>query len=144
MKKMALVFFLFAAACQPRIDIDLKQFGDRAYMSRVLVFRLDGTEEQLAEYKRTGQLTPAIKQVFIDQGTTIDSAGAKAVSKLPAGTNLKNVGIAFNHSAQKIEPLNGAPAAGHLADFSAGPYKYRLFSADGTTRDWTVSFTIAP
>jgi len=140
MKYIFIVCLLFTGCIKPRIDLDLRQFGDHAYMSRVEIFRLDTTEEQLQEYHETGELTPSVKEVFVDRGTVIDSSAATAVCTVAPNTDLTNVGIAFISTAQKIEPLGGAPVPGHLSDFSkGGPYVYRLTSADGTKRDWTVT-----
>lgn len=140
MKYIFILCLLFTGCLKPRIHLDLTQFGDHAYMSRVEIFRLDTTEEQLEEYHENGELTPAIKRVFVDLGTVIDSTAATAVCTVAPNTDLTNVAIAFITTAQKVEPLEGAPVPGHLSNFSkGGPYVYRLFSADGTKRDWTVT-----
>lgn len=130
---------IVAVACEPRIDLDLGQFGDRAFINRVIVFELEGDEHELQEFAETGVLTPGIRRNVIDLATSIDSIAATAISTVPTDTDLTNVAIGFLHEADRIEPLDGAPRAGFLADFSNSPYRYRLFSADGTIRDWAVT-----
>lgn len=141
MNKILIICALLMVACtKPRVNVDIAQFGDNAYVTRVRVFKLTGTQEKLEEYYRTGVLTPAIQQVFVDNATVVDNNAATAVTTVPAATDMTNVGIVFNHRAQKIEPVDGAPVAGHLADFSKATYKYRLISGDGTIRVWTLTF----
>lgn len=133
---------LLLLSCEPRIDLDVTQFGDHAYITNIQVFTLDEEEHELQEAYETGETTTGIRRNILSTTTTVDSLQATAVTSVPAGTDLTNVGIIFNHRAQRIEPLGSAPVAGFLDDFSSGPYQYRVHSTDGTERDWTVSFEI--
>lgn len=135
-----IVMAIFLLACDPRIDLDKGQFGDHAYLTNVQVFTITEEEHELQEYYTDEETTTGIRRSILTTTTSIDSLAATASIIVPSGTDLANVGIIFNHRAQKIEPIGSAPIAGFLDDFSAGPYQYRLFSADGTQRDWTVSF----
>lgn len=138
---MVVALVTIIASCGPRIDLDKSQWGDHAYLNDVQVFTFDEEEQELQEFYENGETTTAIRRNFVHVGkAAIDSTASTALVVVEAGTNLSNVGIIFFHRAEKIEPVGSAPAAGFLDDFSGGPYQYRLFSADGTQRDWTVSF----
>ncbi|MCF7567770.1 hypothetical protein L3X37_05245 [Sabulilitoribacter arenilitoris] len=130
-------------SCDPRVELDRGQFGDHAFIDRVRVFNHLVESHELQEFFETGELTDGIRRNLVDVSTVIDSTAATAVTTLLAGTDLSNVAIFFVHRAEKIEPIGNAPKAGLLNDFSSGPYQYKLISADGTVRDWTLSF-IAP
>lgn len=130
----------FLLSCGPRIDLDKGQFGDHAYLNNVQVFTITEEEHELQEYYTDEVTTTGIRRNILTTATTIDSLAATASIMVPSGTDLTNVGVIFNHRAEKIEPIGSAPTAGFLDDFSAGPYQYRLFSADGTQRDWSISF----
>ena len=138
---MVIAIIATIVSCGPRVDLDKSQWGDHAYINNVQVFTFDEQQQQLQEYYENEETTTAIRRNFVHIGNAaIDSTASTALVTVEAGTDLSNVGIIFFHRAQRIEPIGSAPIAGFLDDFSAGPYQYRLFSADGTQRDWTVSF----
>jgi len=126
-------------SCEPRIEMDLAQWGDHALIDNVQIFNIQMQDQQLQEYYTSGVLTPASKRIYVSVGNaTIDLANFKATVKVPATVDLTKVGIEFFHKAMKIEPLNNAPIAGIINNFSAKQFVYRLESADGTTHDWTI------
>jgi hypothetical protein len=130
------------SSCSPRIEMDLAQWGDHAIIDNVQIFNIQMQDQQLQEYYTSGVLTPASKRAYVSVGNaTIDLANYKATVKVPSTVDLKKVGIEFFHKAVKIEPLNNAPIAGIIKDFSAKQFVYRLESADGTTHDWTIIIT---
>jgi len=132
---------VWLSSCEPRIDMDFSQWGDHAYIDKVNMFDYSEADHELQEYYTDEIVTHGIKRHMISTSTVIDSTAATAVVTVPSAINLGEVGIFFNHRAMKVEPLDGAPKAGFVVDFSHGPYKYKLISADGTERIWTVSFT---
>jgi hypothetical protein len=134
------VFMLFS--CEPRIEFDEGQWGDNAVITDILLFTLEEQEHQLEEYYQNGETTTGIRRQFINVATNIDELAATVIVNVSSGTDLTKVGLVIRHMAKTIEPLNGAPKAGFLNDFSNGPYTYRVISADGTERDWTISFNI--
>ena len=126
-------------SCEPRIDFDMGQWGDNAFITDVLLFTLQEEEHQLQEYYENEETTTGIRRQFVNTTSAIDNDAAIVSVSVPAATDLTNVGLIIRHTAEKIEPLDGAPAAGYLDDFSSGSYKYRLTSADNTVRDWTIN-----
>jgi len=139
---MSLLVFLFSA-CEPRIEFDEGQWGDNAFITDVLVFIVQEEDHQLQEYYENGELTTGIRRQFINTSSEISEESASITVHVPSGTDLSNVGIVIRHTAKRIEPLSGSPVPGYLNNLSGGgPYTYRIVSADGTVRDWTVSFVV--
>ena len=95
---------------------------------------------KLQEWYENETVVTGVRQIVISWGTAeINNDTFTASVKLHAGESLNMAGIKFWHKATLIEPLNSAPKAGTVNDFSARSFKYRLHSADGTTHDWTVN-----
>jgi hypothetical protein len=134
------MLLIFAASCmKPRVDMDLGAWGDNANITAVVPFRYVEVKTQLG-YKDS---VIGYQNVSIStKSNTIDKAAATVNIVTVNGTDLTKMGIRFSHFATKIEPLDGAPVAGVIADFSKGSFKYRLYSADGTTREWTVNILV--
>lgn len=134
----AVVILAFFSACEPRIELDEGQWGDHAYIDNVLLFTLDEEEHRLNEWHTDSLLSEGIRRKILDTNTEIDSLNAVAKVTVPEGADLTQVGIMFSHRSKKIEPLENAPVAGYPDDFTGGPFKYRLISADGSKRDWVI------
>jgi hypothetical protein len=144
------IIVLFCFSCtKARIEPDYSVYGDKALVASVNTFFYKkaksnlGFGEQVTGYEKvtvsnTQSIDVPNKKITLVLAKTTGSGATTVV------TDLAKIGIAINTDAQRIEPLNGAPTAGLIGDFSKGPYTYRLFSADGTVRDWTISFSIAP
>ncbi len=129
-------------SCTPRIELDKAQWGDHALIDNVQIFNIQQQDQQLQEFYTSGVLTPASKRVYVSVGNAvIDLVNFKATVKVPSTVDLTKAGIEFFHKAVKIEPVNNAPIAGIIKDFSAKQFVYKLFSADGTTHDWTIIIT---
>ncbi len=130
----------FLVSCEPRIDFDEGQWGDNAIITAVLVFTVQEGDHQLQEYYENGELTTGIRRIFVG-GTSIviDEDASTAVLSVPAATDLTNVGLVIRHKAKKIEPVSGSPIPGFVDDFSSGSFIYKVISADGTERNWTIS-----
>lgn len=133
------VIVLFLCACEPRIDFDEGQWGDFAAITEVLLFRTDEQQHNLQDYYENDQKTTGIQRVFLTAPTTVDEGSATVIVNA-ASVDLTNIGIVIRHKAVRIEPLGNAPRAGYLADFSNGPYAYRVVSVNGVSRDWTIVF----
>ncbi len=129
-------------SCEPRIEMDLEQWGDHALIDNVQIFNIQTQDQQLQEYYTSGVVTPASRRIYVSVGNaTIDLVNYTATVKVPLTVDLTKVGIEFFHKAVKVEPVNNAPIAGILNDFSAKQFVYKLVSADGTTHDWTIKIT---
>jgi hypothetical protein len=139
---LSILFAFFLASCEPRIELDLAQWGDQAFLKNVQIFTLQVDNHQLQEYYTSQALTPAVRRLVASTGNAvIDPTTFTATVKVPVAVDLTRVGIIFYHVAEKIEPLNGAPKAGIIADFSAKNFTYKLTSADGTNHDWKILLT---
>lgn len=138
---MLMVLLAFSACMKPRAEIDDTLWGDNAVITTALLFRYDEVKNQLGYnevvtgYQVVGITTAS--NVVDKEKATITIVAAK-------GTDLTKVGIRFTHLAKKIVPVNDAPTAGLIADFSKGTFVYRVYSADGTVRDWTVLVSVLP
>jgi len=144
MKKLGFIIIILGigivwlSSCQPRIEMDFAQWGDHAYIDKVNVFDYTEADHKLQEYYTDEQLTKGIRVHVISSNTVIDSTAAKAVVSVPSTTDLTKIGLFLNHRAVKVLPIDGAPKLGYVSDFSHGPYKYKLISADETERVWTI------
>ncbi|MFV0592041.1 MAG: DUF5018-related domain-containing protein [Draconibacterium sp.] len=125
-------------SCSPRIDLDEGQWGDQAFLTDVKLFIYSEEDHSLEEAENGGDNVTGIQRKFLSTTSVVDNDAAMVNITVPNGTDLTNVGIIFRHTAKIIEPLNGAPVAGYIDDFSNSPYSYRVISADGTERDWTI------
>ncbi len=129
-------------SCKPRIEMNMAQWGDKAIIDNVQIFNIQLQDQQLQEYYTSGVLTPASRRSYVSIGNAvIDLPNFKATVRVPVAVDLKKVGIEFFHKSVKIEPINDAPIAGIVKDFSAKQFVYKLYSADGTTHDWTIIIT---
>jgi hypothetical protein len=105
----------------------------------VNIFTLQVDEHQLQEYYESGVLTPTRRRIIISAGNaTIDNDNFIATITVPAGRDITRAGIVIFHQCMRIEPVGNTPVAGIIADLSAKEFVYKLVSADGTTRDWTI------
>lgn len=138
-----LVILAFAGilySCEPRIDFDEGQWGDTAFITNVNLFTLRVDEHQLQEYYESGVLTPARQRLFISSGSaTIDTTNFIATVTVPETADITRAGIVIYHQSVRVEPVGSSPVAGIISDLSAKEFVYKLISADGTTRDWTIN-----
>lgn len=128
-------------SCNPRIDIDLGQWGDHAFLTNVQIFTLQEDEQKLQEFFENETLTPSRRRIIVSTGNAqIDKTSFTATVTVPENVDLSRSGLIFYHQAQKIEPLKNSPKAGVLTDLSQTniPLEYRLISSDGTQHDWTI------
>ncbi len=136
-----LVVTTFIACIKPRVELDDTAWGDKAYITSAVLFRYDTVRNQMGY----DQPVTGYQNVAVATNTNLVSRENATLTIVAVrGTNIKQIGIRFSHFAKLIEPLNGAPQAGMVSDFSQGPYKYRLTSADGTVREWTLNISVAP
>lgn len=135
---LAVVVF---SSCEPRIDLDEGQWGNHSELSNVLLYVYDFQEYELQEYRETGELTPGVRKVLMGTNLNIDLEDHTASIDLPADNSLVDdvVAMAFIMDGTRVEPLNDAPTLGLPADFTNGPYTYRIHSADGNYTDWVVT-----
>ena len=132
--------FLFS--CEQRIEMDMSQWGDHAYIDNVEIIKLETDDEvKLQEYyqNETPLAVTGVRNITISNGTaTIDSANFVATVKLKSGEDLKYAGFRIHHKGTLVEPINGTPKAGIVTDLSAKEFTYRISSADGSKHDWKI------
>ncbi len=144
MKNITGLLFVAAAvlsACEPRIDLDSGQWGDRAFLTNVQIFKLDINEDaKLVEWHNNDDPMTGVRRIIVSVGNAvIDNVNFTATVKLRPGESLVGTGLIFYHYATRIEPHAGAPRAGVPNDLSSRTFRYTAYSADGSQRDWTVS-----
>lgn len=135
-----LLIVLSLYSCDPRIEMDMDQWGDNAFINNVQLFKLETKDGvKLEEYYVDGTTVTGTRRVTVSSGTAvIDEANYTATVTLKAGESFEYIGLLIYHYGTKVEPLNGAPVAGVINDLSDGAFQYRVYSADGTTHDWTI------
>ena len=138
---LLLILSICCMSClKARVEPNYSVYGDKAFIKSITTFKYKEVTNNLNyDNPVTGDQAVNIKNKI-----TTDTAGKKISIITDAGTDLTQLGIRLINDAQKIEPLNGAPAAGLISDYSKGPYVYRVYSADGTVRDWSLTFTVSP
>ena len=143
MKKFVpfLVAVLAISSCEPRIDLDYKQWGDKAYLTNVQIFKLDMNEEaKLVEWYRNEDPMTGVRRIIISAGNAvIDKDNFTATVTLKSGESLVGAGLIFYFTGTRIEPQGNSPRAGIPNDLSAESFTYTVHSADGTTHDWLIN-----
>lgn len=141
--KLGFIFLFMSLlnSCSPRIEMDMAQWGDNAFIYNVQLFKLETQDGvQLQEYYVDGTTLTGTRKVTVSSGTAvIDDVNYTATVTLNADESFEYIGFLFYHYGTLIEPLNGAPVAGIINDLSSGPFTYKVHSADGTTHDWTIN-----
>ncbi|WP_316816110.1 DUF5018-related domain-containing protein [Pedobacter nyackensis] len=136
-----ILLLAFSSCMKPRVELDDTMWGDNAFITTAVLFRYDEVKNQLGY----NEVVTGYQNVNISTSSNVVDKDQATIRIVTAkGTDLTKIGIRFSHYAKKIVPQNGAPAAGIVADFSKGPFVYRLYSADGTERDWTIYISVAP
>lgn len=130
--------FLFSCI-KPRVELKDNLYGDKAVITAVNVFRYNEVKNEL-NYKDS---VTGYQSVTVSSIVTVDAPEYKVDIVTSKGTDLTHIGIRITNYAKLVEPLDGAPVAGEIGDFSRGPYTYRLHSSDGTVHDWALSFSVA-
>ncbi|WP_200974801.1 hypothetical protein [Echinicola sp. 20G] len=128
-------------SCDPRIDMDLAQWGDQAFIQNVQIFEYEVKDDfHLSEYYNNDQETTGIRRVILS-GTNveIDNDNFVVTITVPSLEDLTEAGFLITHRSQLVEPLNGSPKGGVISDLSFGSFMYRLHSADGSLHDWTIN-----
>ena len=130
-------------SCDPRIEMDMSEWGDHAYMDNVEIVKLETNDSnQLWEYYNNETLVTGERVITISNGTAlVDSLNATATVQLKSGESLDFAAFKIYHKSVKVEPIDNTPKAGIINDLTAREFHYRLYSADGTKRDWTIYIT---
>ncbi|QQD12968.1 DUF5018-related domain-containing protein [Sphingobacterium sp. UDSM-2020] len=135
-----LLHFSLVSCLKPRVELDEGTYGDKAFITTAVLFNYIevtnelGYGEPVTGYKYNA--IPTSSNIVNPENATITIIAVK-------GTDLSKMAIRFTHYGTKIEPLEGAPVAGVVSDFSKGYFKYQVYSADGTTREWKVLISVA-
>jgi hypothetical protein len=137
---LAFAMIIILSACEPRIDLDSGQWGDKAFLTNVQIFKLDIDENaKLVEWHNNDDPMTGIRRIIISNGNAvIDKDNFTATVKLKAGETLEASGFIFYHYGTLIEPMGDAPKAGIPNDLSARSFIYSVHSADGSQHDWSI------
>lgn len=137
MKKIILyMMVLFAVvACEPRIGLDETQWDMSAEITDMFIYRLQQDEIELAD----GSKVMGTKKVTVSSGYEVDSENATVEITLKPETDRTALSCYIYHTGKSVEPVDGTPTPGILADWSASSYKFRIYQADGEFKEWTVT-----
>ena len=137
---LAFATIVIISACEPRIDLDAGQWGDKAILTNVQIFKLEINEDaKLVEWHDNDDPMTGVRRMIISVGTAaIDKDNFTATVTVKAGEDLAGTGFIFYHYGTLIEPQGDAPKGGIPGDLSARTFTYRVHSADGSQHDWTV------
>lgn len=135
-----LVILVSLYSCEPRIEMDMAQWGDNSNINNIQIFKLETQDGvKLEEYYVDETTLTGTRRVVVSSGAaTVDEDSHSVTVNLKAGETITGLGFLIYHYGTKVEPLNDAPIAGIINDLSTGPYTYRVYSADGSHTDWTV------
>lgn len=134
-----LTLLSLCSCLKPRVELDQGAWGDKAFIATTVLFEYVevtnelGYGEPVTGYQSKGVATAS---------NVVDRENATITIVAKKGTDLTKIGIRFSHYGTKIEPLEGAPIAGVISDFSKGYFKYKVYSADGTTREWKLMISV--
>jgi len=143
MKKIVILIsviglFIFNA-CEPRIDMDMAQWGVNASLTNVQIFKFEVDDNpSLYETRNNIGEISGYRRIIISKRAVIDEDNSTATIALKGNETLNEAGFIFYHRSIKIAPIDDAPRGGMIGDLTGRILKYKLYSADGTTRDWTI------
>lgn len=110
---MLMSLFMLSACMKPRVELDDTQWGDNANITTAQLFKYDEVKNQLGY----GEVVTGYQTTGITTTSNVVDKGQATVRIVAVkGTDLTKVGIRFTHFAKTIEPMNGAPVAGIIAD----------------------------
>lgn len=133
------IFVLFALAilvtsCGQRIDLDEGQWGTHADVtSGIFLYKWYLNDIELAE----GEVEGA-RRDDITMSTDVEVENLTVTTMVGDSEDLSKVACYIYHDGVRVEPLNGAPQPGVVSDYSAGEFTYRIYSANGEFKDWTL------
>lgn len=139
---IAVVAALFCSSCLESNMKDLEEYSGAEISSALAYYRyIDNS----VTFPLSG--AHAVKQVTLNVTSKVEGNNINVTVAAPAGFNgtisLSNIVIAVNIStAAVIAPAAGSPALGVPADWTS-PHKYIVTAADGTTKEWTITVTLA-
>ncbi|MCL3781846.1 hypothetical protein EMN47_15785 [Prolixibacteraceae bacterium JC049] len=134
---VAILMGMFCS-CEPRIDMDMSQWGDHAIITNVQIFKYEVDDDPALYEKEKGLDAFGLRRIVISNQAKVDLENSKVTISLIGEETLSAAGFIFFHESTKVEPLNNSPIAGRVSDLSSKSFTYRLTSADGTVRDWTI------
>lgn len=141
---LSVVVAMVLTACDPRVDMDMSQWGDTAFITNVEIMKLDIDDQvKLQEYyqSQAPMTVTGARILIISTGNTVvdNEAFTVKVKINPAElSSLSTAGVRIYHKGTKVEPVGNTPKAGIVADLSSKSLVYRVYSADGSKHDWTI------
>lgn len=141
MKKILILIAIsiIAFSCGQRIELDEGQWGTFADVTSggIVLFQWKLDNVTLAEGSVQGA-----KSESITVSTTVDATTLTVTTKVKTGVDLTKAACYIYYNGVRIEPLDGAPVPGVVSDYSKMTFKYRIHSADGAYKDWTLKITL--
>ena len=128
------VIAITALSCEPRIDFDDGQWGIHAEITSGAYFFVWTTEDVQLNDIATGS-----KRTSVTASSAVDEVAMKNTVTIKPDYDISKMAMYIYHNGSNIEPLNGAPTPGVISDYSAKEYVYRIHSANGEYKDWTIT-----
>ena len=128
------VIAITALSCEPRIDFDDGQWGIHADITSGAFFFVWTVEDIQLNDMATGS-----KRTSVTASSDVDVDAMKNTVTIKPDYDLSKMAMYIYHNGSSIEPLNGAPTPGVISDYSAKEYVYRIHSANGEYKDWTIT-----
>ncbi|WP_346239576.1 hypothetical protein ABDK00_009460 [Niabella insulamsoli] len=141
MKKYIVIFLITLVSCSQRIDMDLSQWGQRASLSNVQIFKLE-TDVNPNVYETAEKIgsIQGVRRVVVSRAATVDTTSSTVTIALTnPSESLDSAGFIFYHDAVRVDPMGGAPVGGQIGNLSSKQLVYRLQASDGTFREWKIS-----
>ena len=127
------ILTMITFSCEPRIGFDDGQWGTHAELTSVtyfFVWQIDDVQ--------LNEMTTGAKRNPITISSDVDEASLTNTVTVKAEYDLSKIASYIYHNGERIEPLNGAPTPGIIGDHSGKQFVYRIHSADGEYKDWTI------
>ncbi|AWW32201.1 hypothetical protein DN752_19795 [Echinicola strongylocentroti] len=136
-KIVLVVLALAMVSCGQRVELDEGQWGVHADItSGAFFYKWELNDITLAE----GDVEGARRE-DVTVSTDVNTENQQVVTTINAEEDLSRMACYIYHDGVKVEPLAGAPALGVVSDYSTGEFTYRIYSANGEFKDWTIVVT---
>ncbi|NOR75089.1 MAG: hypothetical protein GQ525_08005 [Draconibacterium sp.] len=135
---LSVILLVVLNSCEPRITMDMDQWGDQAIITNVQVFKyeVDDNPNIYETMNDIGDIS-GLRRIIISNPASVDLDNSIVTISLKGEESLNEAGLIFYHQSERIEPVNG-PIGGIVGDLSSRSLTYRLHSVNGTTREWAI------
>ncbi len=135
---IVVLFAFLIQACEQRIELDAGQWETAADITSGAFMFVWDIEEGVEIPEPTGGSLDRTKTTIVSS-SNVDAENAIVYVTLDDGVDPSALGCFIYFNGEKIEPIDNAPELGVITSWSIGTeYQYRIYSADGQYKDWTL------